>query len=59
MAATDTSVAHNKILAERVAWLEGQMGHMATKAWVLGGVLGGMGIAATIAVAIVRLLWTQ
>ena len=28
---------------------------MATKAWVLGGVVGGMGLAATMALAIVRI----
>ncbi|MCY4661205.1 MAG: hypothetical protein OXF93_15580 [Acidobacteria bacterium] len=33
-----------------------QLQHVATRAWVLGGVLGGMGVAAGIAVAIVRWL---
>ena len=32
-------------LRERVAALEAHFQHLATKAWVLGGVLGGMGIA--------------
>ena len=31
--------------------------HIATRAWVLAGVLGGMGIAAGIAVAVARLLF--
>lgn len=32
-----------------------EMNHVATKAWVLGGLAGGMGIAATIAVTFVKL----
>ena len=32
-----------------------EMKHVATKAWVLGGLAGGMGIAATIAAVIVKL----
>lgn len=32
-----------------------EMKHVATKAWVLGGLAGGMGIAATIAVTFVKL----
>ena len=40
--------------------LKTNMQHVATKAWVLAGVLGGMGLAAgiatTIAIALVRLL---
>lgn len=32
-----------------------QLKHVATKAWILGGVLGGMGIAAGIALAVARL----
>ncbi len=31
------------------------MEHMATKAWVLGGVVGGAALAATITLAIIRL----
>ncbi len=31
------------------------MTHMATKAWVLAGVVGGMGLAAAIALAVARL----
>ena len=41
-------------LRERVSALEAHMKHMATKAWVLGGVVGGMGLAATIALATIR-----
>ena len=36
--------------------IKSDMKHVATRAWVLGGVLGGMGIAAGVAVGIVRLL---
>ncbi|MDE2924841.1 MAG: hypothetical protein OXT71_00360 [Acidobacteriota bacterium] len=32
-----------------------EMKHVATKAWVLGGLAGGMGIAATIAAVFVKL----
>ena len=42
-------------LRERVSSLEAHMKHMATKAWVLGGVVGGMGLATTMALAIVRI----
>ena len=38
--------------------LEGELKrHFATKAWVLGGVLGGMGVAAAVAVTLVKLMW--
>ena len=40
---------------ERLARLETHMLHMATKAWVLGGVVVGMGLAATITIAIIKL----
>lgn len=40
-------------LAEIKAKLDVELKHVATKAWVLGGVLAGMGIAATIAAAVV------
>ena len=50
-------------LAEIRTKLDTQLDHLATKnelttlkVWVLGGVLGGMAIAASIAVAIIRLL---
>lgn len=33
--------------------LDTELKHIATKAWVLGGVLAGMGVAATIAAAVV------
>ena len=45
-------------LHERVAALEAHMEHVATKAWVLGGVVGGMGLAATITLTIIRILPT-
>ena len=43
-------------LHERVAALEAHMEYVATKAWVLGGVVGGMGLAATITLTIMRIL---
>ncbi len=42
-------------LRERVSALEAHMSNMPTKAWVLGVVVGGMGLAATMALAIVRI----
>ena len=36
--------------------VETELKHMATRAWVLGGVLGGMGVAVGIGVALVKLL---
>lgn len=44
---------HN--LHERVAALEAQMQHVATKGWVLGCVAVGMGLAATITLAFIRI----
>ena len=40
---------------QRLAAIEAHMTHMATKAWVLGGVVGGMGLAAAITLAVMRL----
>ena len=45
-------------LHERVAALEAHMEHVATRAWVLGGVVGGMGLATTITLTIIRILPT-
>ena len=42
-------------LRERVSALEAHLEHMATKAWVLAGVVGGMGLAATITLAVIKL----
>ena len=42
----------------RLAALEAHMQHMATKAWVLGGVVGGMGLAAGVTLAIIKLFST-
>ena len=39
-------------LAEIKTKLDTELKHVATKAWVLGGVLAGMGVAATIAAAV-------
>ena len=41
-------------IKDALARVEENMKHTATKAWVLGGVLGGMAIAATIAGTILR-----
>ncbi len=43
-------------LGQRVARIEAVIPHLATKAWVLGGVLGGMAVAAGLAMAIAKLL---
>ena len=43
-------------LAEIGAKLDAELKHFATRAWVLGGVLAGMGVAAMIAVAVVAAL---
>ena len=40
---------------ERLARIEAHMQHMATRAWVLGGVVGGMAVAATITLVIMRI----
>ena len=42
-------------LPERVAALEAHMSHVATKSWVLGGVVGGMISAAIVALAVARI----
>ena len=49
----------DKEIYERLARIEAHMQHMATKAWILGGVVGGMGLAATITLAIVRVFMTS
>ena len=43
-------------LPHRVAKIEAHMEHMATKAWVLGGVVGGMVAAALVTLAVARLV---
>ena len=40
----------------RVTRIETELRHVATKAWVLGGVVGGMALAAMIALAVARYL---
>ncbi len=47
---------HNGNGRERLTRLETQMEHMATKAWVLGGVVGGMVAAALITLAVAKLV---
>ena len=39
----------------RISRLEAHMEHMATKSWVLGGVVGGMVAAATVTLAVIKL----
>ena len=46
----------NEKLGERVASIEAIIPHLATKAWVLGGVIGGMAVAASLAMAIAKFL---
>ena len=46
-----------KTVAERLAALEAHMHHMATKAWVLAGVVGGMISAALVTLAIIRVFF--
>ena len=43
-------------LPHRVSKIEAHMEHMATKAWVLGGVVGGMVAAALTTLAVARLV---
>ena len=40
---------------ERLAAIEAHLQHMATRSWVLGGVVGGMVAAATITLAVIKL----
>ena len=44
-----------KSIVRLEARFDTELKHLATRAWVLGGVLGGMGIAATIALLFIRL----
>ena len=39
----------------RVLVIETELKHLATKSWVLGGVVGGMVLAASLALAVVKL----
>ena len=45
-------------LGERVAKIEAHMEHMATKAWVLSGVVGGAGLAVVITLTFIKLFGT-
>ena len=45
-------------LGERVAKIEAHMSHMATKAWVLSGVVGGAGLAVVITLTFIKLFGT-
>ncbi|MDE0350235.1 MAG: hypothetical protein OXM56_11095 [Gammaproteobacteria bacterium] len=44
-------------LPERIASIEAHMKHMATRAWVLGGVVGGMVAATLVTLAVIRLFF--
>ena len=46
----------NAELAQRITAVETHLQHMASKSWVLGGVVGGAGLAATIALAVMKIL---
>ena len=43
-------------LRERAVWIEAVVPHLATKAWILGGVLGGMVAAGSFAAAIAAII---
>lgn len=40
-----------------LATIEAHMTHKATKAWILGGTLGGMGVAAVVTVGVLKLFF--
>lgn len=40
----------------RLTWVEGQLSHLASRSWVLGGVIVGMVISTGIALTIVQLV---
>ncbi len=44
-----------RTVEDRVLVVETELTHLATKSWVLGGVVGGMVLAASLALAVVRL----
>lgn len=50
----DTKVGE---LKADVREIKTDMKHMATRAWILGGILGGMGVAALIAVGVLKLFF--
>ena len=51
----DEQIRATSQIGQTLAKLDERSIHAATKAWVLGGVLGGMAIAAGVAATIVRL----
>lgn len=51
----DPGPGNGSDVRERLARIEAHMQHMATRAWVLGGVVGGMGLAAALTIAIIKL----
>ena len=52
----DKQYATSREHGERLAALEERMNHVATKAWVLGGVVTGMAMAITIGLGLAKLL---
>lgn len=44
------------VVEKNLAGIKERMNHIATRAWVLGGVLSGMGIAGAVGVGLARLL---
>ena len=54
-----TDAAPMPEIERRVTVIETELKHLATKAWVLGGVIGGMILAASLALAVVRLFPSQ
>jgi len=54
MARIETDMKHMATEAS-IQGIKAHMQHMATKAWILAGVIAGMGLAASIALAVARL----
>ncbi len=44
-----------RAVEQQLARIEAELRHVATKTWVLGGLLGGMGFAAMLTIAIMKL----
>ena len=51
----DSVESRLRAVEQQLARIEAELGHVATKAWVLGGLLGGMGVAAMLTVALMKL----
>ena len=44
-------------MATYIAAVKNELKHLASKAWILGGILAGMGVAAGVAVALATLIF--